>query len=151
LYGTAGGGANGTGTVFKITPSGTLTTLHSFNGTDGNGAAALVQATDGNFYGTADGPMPDGRDAGTIFKMTPTGRLTTLYSFCSQSGCTDGRNPGVLVQATDGNFYGVTSGGGAKSCNIFGGVDYGCGTVFKITPSGTLTTLYSFGGGTDGQ
>ena len=141
LYGTAaGGGANGGGTVFKITPSGTLTTLYSFcsqtNCTDGYfPAAGLVQATDGNFYGTTGYGGAIG--SGTVFKITPSGTLTTLYSFCSQVGCTDGENPaGALVQATDGNFYGTTPFGGASTdC---------CGTVFKITPSGTLTTLYSF-------
>ncbi len=72
---------------------------------------------------------------GTVFKITPSGTLTTLYSFCSQSGCTDGLEPeAVLVQGTDGNFYGTT---------IFGGTN-GEGTVFKITPGGQLTTLYSF-------
>ncbi len=140
------------GTVFKITPSGTLTTLYSFCSqggcTDGDSpVAGLIQGTDGNFYGTTAYGGANSPDAGTIFKITPTGTLTTLYSFCSQSGCTDGYGPlGALVQATDGNFYGTTYGGGAN----------GVGTVFKITPSGTLTTLYSFrfcyeGGCTDGD
>ena len=146
------GGVN-VGTVYKISPSGTLTTLHNFDGTDGNGpyGGALIQATDGNFYGVteaggANSCIISGTDygCGTIFKITPSGTLTTLYSFCSQSGCTDGQYPvGGLVQATDGNFYGTTSGGGVNSG----------GTVFKITPSGTLTTLYSFcskSGCTDG-
>jgi uncharacterized repeat protein (TIGR03803 family) len=137
LYGTTYyGGANNAGTVFKITPSGTLTTLHSFAGTDGKyPLAALVQATDGNFYGTTDGGGAAG--GGTIFKITPSGALTTLYSFCSQSGCADGGGPQAsLVQASDGNFYGTTYGGGTNND----------GTVFKITPSGTLTTLHSFSG-----
>ena len=71
------------------------------------------------------------------------GKLTTLYSFCSLAGCTDGNGPiGGMVQATDGNFYGTTSEGGIiGSCG-----NYGCGTVFKITPTGMLTTLYSFSG-----
>ena len=81
---------------------------------------------------------------GTIFKISPSGTLTTLYSFCAQSGCADGNVPNAgLVLATDGNFYGTTYLGGANSCMI-SGTNYGCGTVFKITPSGTLTTLYSF-------
>ena len=151
LYGTtAVGGAHGIGselgpgTVFKITPSGTLTTLYSFDGSDGYyPVAGLVQATDGNFYGTTEYGGAYG--GGTVFKITPSGTLTTLYSFCAQSGCTDGEYPVAgLVQATDGNFYGTTEYGGA----------YGGGTVFKITPSGTLTTLYSFcaqSGCTDGE
>ena len=107
-------GPTADGTVFKITPSGTLTTLHSFDGTDGaNPYAGLVQATDGNFYGTTSSGGANGD--GTVFKITPSGTLTTLYSFCSQSGCTDGANPDAgLVQATNGNFYGTTLDGGAE-------------------------------------
>jgi uncharacterized repeat protein (TIGR03803 family) len=138
LYGTTSAGANAAGTVFKITPGGTLTTLYSFCSqsgcTDGSvPSGTLVQATDGNLYGTtgADGANGGG---GTVFKITPKGTLTTLYSFCSQGGCADGSGPSGLIQATDGNFYGTTYLGGA----------YGYGSVFKITPSGTLTTLYSF-------
>jgi len=146
FYGTTGiGGANSQGTVFKITPSGTLTTLYSFCSqsgcTDGqNPSAGLVQATDGDLYGTTSGSVFGPNYYGTVFKITPSGKLTTLYTFCSQSGCTDGQNPRVgLVQATDGNFYGTTPYGGANCAD-----NGGCGTVFKITPSGTLTTLYSF-------
>jgi uncharacterized repeat protein (TIGR03803 family) len=133
-------GSGGCGTLFKITPSGTLTTLHRFCSqksgcTDGaNPEAALVQATDGNFYGTTPYGGANGYAIGTVFKITPSGTLTTLYSFCSQSGCPDGIRPGgALVQATDGNFYGTT---------VFGANGYG--TIFQITPSGTLTTLYTF-------
>ena len=97
----------------------------------------MVQATDGNFYGTTSSGgvanCPDG--CGTIFKITPSGTLTTLYSFCSIGRCADGTYPTAApVQATDGNFYGTTYGGGANLS----------GTVFKITPNGALTTLYSF-------
>lgn len=142
FYGTTNyGGVNGGGfhgTIFKVAPTGELTTLYSFcsqtNCTDGSvPTAGLVQGTDGNFYGTTyDG----GVDAkGTVFAITPKGALTTIYSFCSQGNCTDGSNPGAgLVQATDGNFYGTTHGGGA----------YDEGTVYEITPTGELTTLYSF-------
>jgi len=149
FYGTTfGGGANGYGTVFKITPAGTLTTLYSFNGGDGaNPHAPLILATDGNFYGTTVGGGHNGNcdgldSCGTVFKITPAGVLTTLYNFCSQTNCTDGKNPyGGLVQASDGNFYGTTWMGGTNCTPGFNG---GCGTVFKITPSGTLTSLYSF-------
>ncbi len=152
FYGTTSyGGANnppcseaGCGTVFKITPSGTLTTLYNFCSqsgcTDGfEPQARLVQGTNGSFYGTTvyggvAQPYP-----GTVFKITSTGELTTLYTFCSQTNCADGNGPSqVLIQATDGNFYSVTNGGGSSSCT------YGCGTVFKMTPAGTLTTLYTF-------
>ena len=95
-----------------------------------------VQATNGNFYGatTYGGANPCSHGCGTIFKMTPGGTLTNLYSFCSEPNCTDGEYPNGLVQATDGNFYGTTRTGGAKLS----------GTVFKITASGKLTTLYTF-------
>src|SRR5271166_1837884 len=141
----------GCGTVFKITPGGTLTTLYSFcaqsNCTDGaNPYGGLVQATDGNFYGTTyqGGAVANCGGifgCGTVFKITPGGTLTTLYSFCAQSNCTDGVYPYAgLVQATDGNFYGTAWGGGASSAYC----PNGCGTVFKITSAGTLTTLHSF-------
>jgi uncharacterized repeat protein (TIGR03803 family) len=139
FYGaTASGGANH-GTVFSITPSGGLTTLHSFDGADGDEPiGGLVPGTDGNFYGTTAGGGAN--NAGTVFKITPSGALTTLYNFCSQTNCTDGASSQTgLVQATDGDFYGTTLEGGANNA----------GTVFKITPSGALTTLHSFDG-TDG-
>jgi len=130
------------GVVFKITPSGKYTVLHVFcsqtNCTDGaNPYDGLVQATDGNFYGTTyyGGTGTGGFRQGVVFKITPAGKFTVLYNFCSLAGCTDGNNPyGGLVQATDGNFYGTTLGGGAN--NI--------GTIFQITPKGKHTVLHSF-------
>jgi uncharacterized repeat protein (TIGR03803 family) len=141
FYGTTngGGGIGPYGTVFKITADGKLTTLHSFGGPiDGsNPYGALVQSIDGNFYGTTSRGGPNAN--GTVFKITPNGVLTTLYSFCAQGQCADGATPFAgLVQASDGNFYGTSYGGGNHSC--LGG----CGTVFRISPVGTLTTLYSF-------
>src|ERR1039458_2799327 len=129
-------------TVFEITPGGTLTTLHSFDHNDGYWpGGALVQATNGDFYGTTSeggatiGSCEPPLGCGTVFKITPSGTFTALYSFCLQNGCPDGTNPYAgLVQATNGDFYGTTSQGGAN----------GGGTVFKITPTGTLTTLYNF-------
>lgn len=148
FYGTTTGGVSTWGTVFKISADGLLTTLHSFQFVDGAiPRGTLVQGSDGNFYGTTwqgglntgcfDGPE---RACGTVFKITPDGQFTTLYSFCSQSGCSDGANPVAgLVQGFDGNFYGTTyTGGTSPSCTG------GCGTVFKITPAGALTTLYTF-------
>ena len=147
FYGaTATGGAHNDGTVFKIAPSGAITTLHSFsNSTDGGGPSALILATDGNFYGTTSQGGSNCSQGlglcGTVFKITPTGILTTLYTFCSRPNCSDGFFPGAaLVQGSDGSLYGTTSDGGtAGQCS-----PNGCGTVFKITLSGTLTTLYSF-------
>lgn len=143
------------GTVFKMTPAGTLTTLYTFDGTGGidpNGG--LVQYTDGNFYGTTlyggalgCGPSNPVGDCGTIFKITPQGTLTLLYSFCEQhGGCPDGFGPSRLVQGTDGNFYGTTGyGGNLVACDTLSyPVYFSCGTVFKITPGGTLTTLHLF-------
>jgi uncharacterized repeat protein (TIGR03803 family) len=146
LFGTTeSGGANGAGTVFKITPSGTFTMLYTFcskSGCKDGGSprAGLVQATDGNLYGTTVGGNVYNGD-GTVFKITASGKLTTLHSFDG----TDGASPYAgLVQATDGNLYGTTDFGGANCVS-----DGGCGTVFKITPKGKLTTLHSFDG-TDG-
>jgi uncharacterized repeat protein (TIGR03803 family) len=141
FYGTtACGGANYGGTVLRITPTGTLTTLHNFNYSDGNyPVSALVQTTNGVFYGTTLFSGPNG--GGTIFKITSSGTLTTLYNFCSKLNCADGEFPdGTLIQAADGNLYGTTSDGGTVSgCN-----NANCGTVFKITQAGAMTTLYSF-------
>ena len=153
IYSTYNGGYGAHGTVFKITPGGVLTTLHSFSGTDGwpqFPAALLAQAGDGNFYGTtiwggANESCNFGNGCGTVFRIAPGGAFTSLYSFCSQSNCADGFNPsGTLVQAADGNLYGTTQLGGAYPTGC-GGTE-GCGTVFKITPGGTLTTIHSFSG-----
>lgn len=146
FYGTTGGGGtNSSGTAFKMSPSGTLTTLYNFcskaNCADGAGpVAALVLGTDGNFYGTTTGGGT--ANLGTVFKLTPPGGLATLYSFCSQASCADGEVPlASLLLAADGNFYGTT---------LLGGSFPSFGTIFKITPGGRLTTLYSFSGQADG-
>ena len=143
FYGvTFRGGTYDWGTVFKVTPGGKLTILHVFCPqnfqplcTDGGfPSGGLVQATDGNLYGTAEilGTHGDG----TVFKITPAGKLTTVYGFCSQTNCADGVFPGgELVQGTDGNFYGITLSGIGGQAG---------GTVFRVTPSGTQTTLHSF-------
>lgn len=141
LYGsTVYGGRAGDGTIFEMTTSGTLRGLHSFNGADGASPwSALVLGNDGNYYGTTNygGASTDcSGGCGTVFKVTPTGVVTQLYSFCSLSGCVDGVNPqGGMTLGNDGNFYGTTLLGGAQ----------GSGTFFRITPAGILTTLYSFG------
>jgi uncharacterized repeat protein (TIGR03803 family) len=146
LYGTTSyGGVDyylDDGTVFKITANGSFTSLISFSGSDGIGPeGGLVQGTDGNFYGTTEyggthGLLSDGY--GTVFKMTTNGTLNTLYSF---TGGGDGANPAAgLVQGADGNFYGTAEYGGTNDS----------GTVFKIMTNGTLSTLYSFTGGSDG-
>jgi uncharacterized repeat protein (TIGR03803 family) len=131
----ASGSNVGEGTVFKMTPAGSLTTLVSFTGTNGaEPVAGLVQGTDGNFYGTTgeDGSINDG----TVFKMTPAGSLTTLATFTGGNG--DQPSAG-LVQGTDGNFYGVTEQGGSGA-----GIIAGPGTAFRVSPTGSLTSLASF-------
>lgn len=132
------GGANDDGVVYEVNSSGAEITLYNFCSIGGcadgeipDGALAL--GNDGNLYGTTY--QGGANNAGTVFKITTSGALTTLYSF---KGTTDGANPlGALVQGSDGNFYGTTYAGG-NSANS--------GTVFKITPGGSLTTIYSFSG-----
>jgi uncharacterized repeat protein (TIGR03803 family) len=137
FYGTtSSGGMFFQGTLFRMTPAGAVTVLHSFNGFLGEGAipvAGLVQGSDGNFYGTTE--LGGTHFRGSVFKIDPTGNLTTLHSFGGSPS--DGANPAAaLVQGTDGNFYGTTASGGA---HFFG-------TVFQITSAGALTVLHSFSG-----
>jgi uncharacterized repeat protein (TIGR03803 family) len=133
FYGmTTRGGANNTGTVFQITSAGTLTTLYSFTGGADGGypLGGVIQGSDGNLYGTTS--QGGANSSGTVFQITTAGVLTTLYSF---PGGTNGAFPQAgLVQGADGNYYGTTSIGGSNTY----------GTVFSITPSGTLTTFYQF-------
>jgi uncharacterized repeat protein (TIGR03803 family) len=145
FYGTTrGGGAFtnlvswGTGTLFKLTPAGALTTILSFDGTNGDGSIfGLVAGADGALYGTSWGGQYQG--LGNVFRLALDGTFTTIFSFNG----TNGSYPRGLVRARDGNFYGVTG---------FGGVGYngqqnsGHGTVFQLTPSGALTTLVFFTG-----
>ena len=146
FYGTTSyGGAAGDGTIFKITPRGVLSTLHNFcsltNCADGFGLyTPLMQARDGNFYGASPTGGIEGshcfRLCGMVFKITPTGKFTIVYHFCSQTNCADGYSPNAVVQATDGKLYGTT----AYSPNSYGNG----GTVFRLSTAGALTTLYSF-------
>jgi uncharacterized repeat protein (TIGR03803 family) len=144
LYGvTAGGGANNFGTVFKITSASKLTTLHSFDNTDGWVArgTGLIQASNGNFYGTTLGGGVNGD--GTVFEITASGTFTSLYSFPDDSQCSGSLciYPNGLTQGVDGNIYGTT---------VYGGVTDNCnsastsGKFFQLTPAGTLTTLHIF-------
>ena len=150
FYGTTPDTTNGTndGIVYKITPAGKFTILYVFNGSSGAFPNdPLIQGTDGNFYGTTSlGGKTLGStcvvrfaspSCGTVFKMTPAGKVTFIYEF----GKTDGAGPiGPVTQGTDGNFYGTTSEGGTS----------GLGVVFKLTSAGVLTVLHDFNG-TDGQ
>jgi uncharacterized repeat protein (TIGR03803 family) len=135
LYGIASSaGANGSGTAFRITTNGVLTTLHPFTGgTDGAAPkAALIQAADGSLYGTT---FSGGANyGGTVFRMTVGGVLTTLHAF---SYGTDGGNPlAPVIQVSDGNFYGTTVAGG----------DSGDGNIFRLTSTGAFISLHSFTG-----
>lgn len=142
FYGTTSGMYMSAGTIFKLSKDGTLSTLYTFHdcGDGMRPLSGLVQGKDGDFYGTTSGAS---FCPGTVFKITPQGALTTLYYFCAQTNCTDGQFPyGGLIEGTDGNFYGETNEGGGlggESC-----YSHGCGTVFRITPGGVLTTLHSF-------
>jgi uncharacterized repeat protein (TIGR03803 family) len=149
FYGTLEqGGPNGSvGTVFRLTKSGEVTNLVSFTGTNGlHPQAALIQGTDGDFYGTT---TYGGKDYdvqsqalgnGTVFRLTTNGDLVTLVSFGTNA--ISGRFPGSdLFQSPDGALYGTTSAGGASQF----------GTVFRLTPEGSFATLYNFGGNDGGQ
>jgi uncharacterized repeat protein (TIGR03803 family) len=137
FYGTAYyGGANGLGTIFRMTPSGVVTVLHNFVGNAGNDGAnpccALLQASDGNLYGTTTGAGGEGI-YGVVFKIALDGAYTILHYINPNNG--DGAEPtSTLTQGSDGKLYGVT---GAPS----GGFS---GTLFNMTTSGTFTTLYTF-------
>jgi uncharacterized repeat protein (TIGR03803 family) len=158
LYGTSAGGGSftncigfitvpdGCGVVFKVDTSGNITAFHSFSTTDGVYApdAALILASDGNFYGTTyGGGTPNcgtnGQGCGGIFKMDTSGNVTMLYAFSGVGS--DGAYPTApLIQATDGYLYGTTSGGGQS----------GLGTIFRSDTSGNISVLHSFSG-SDGE
>lgn len=171
LYGTTAEGGNGAfcpvfygcGTIFEITPAGTLSTFYNFCSlsgcADGNiggnlqtPTAALIQASDGNFYGTTPyggnyygGPSGDcgfSYGCGTIFQITPAGTLTTLYDFCSLSGCTDGGEPAAgLIQDTNGTFFGTTSVGNGTVLGTVYSLSTGLGPFIETLPrSGKVGT-----------
>jgi uncharacterized repeat protein (TIGR03803 family) len=139
LYGiTYNGGQYDFGAVFKLTPGGTETVLHSFAGPPSDGGfpeyGSLTLDSLGNIYGTTDFGGEFG--SGTVYKVTATGTESLLYSFCAQSGCMDGYSPfGGVVRDSSGNLYGTTYYGGT----------YDRGVVFKLTPSGTESVLHIFG------
>jgi uncharacterized repeat protein (TIGR03803 family) len=131
---TFSGGSGNAGTVFKRTPTAVLTVLHNFtsDGSSGSGpVGTLALGSDGNFYGATYGGG-DQYSYGTLFRVTPSGTLTTLYQFDFTNGAQPYSSP---VLGNDGNFYGVTYSGGA----------YGGGTFYKLTPQGEFTAVYSFG------
>lgn len=129
---TTSGDLTGNGTVFKITPAGVFTTIYTFQGTDGASPSGIIQGSDGNFYGTTT--MGGVGAGGIVFRLTAGGGLGTLLSFPIQmdgfSKPQYGASPYALMQASDGNFYGLTTGFGTS--------------VFKISPSGTVSFIYTF-------
>ena len=143
FYGTAiFGGTAGAGTIFNVTTAGVETTLYSFTGSPDGAIPTgnLLLASDGEFYGATD----DGGNVttcnsgcGTVFSLTTTGQESILYNFPAAGTTTSpvAPEPGGLIQATDGNLYGITLGDG----------QYGYGTVYRMNFSGTKTVIYSFG------
>lgn len=138
IYGTTDSGGNPntqSGTLFRVTPSGELTDLYDFCSkprcTDGSSpASAPVVGTDGNLYGVAGGGI---LNQGIVYKMTPSGEYSVVYSFCPTHPCTDGVYPGGLILGPDGNFYGNGGGGNANN-----------GILFSISPVGQVKVLYTF-------
>jgi uncharacterized repeat protein (TIGR03803 family) len=141
FYGVAnqGGNSSGSGTVFKMTLGGKLTTLYSFcpaggNCSDGAAPVGLVQASNGNFYGTTSngGGIYNG---GTIFEISSAGKFKKLYTFCSRTNCNDGYYAlSGPMQASNGNLYGTAFYGGSQ----------GSGVVYEITTAGVFKVLYNF-------
>lgn len=132
-YGTPIQGADGNlygltqfATAYKLTPSGAFTLLGTI---PDRSFSPLILATDGNFYGTTQhgGSFLQG----TVFRMTPAGKITVVYNFDTTHGAVPW---GSVVQGTDGNFYGTATSGGTG----------GGGVVFKLTPGGAITILHNF-------
>ncbi len=137
FYGvTTFGGTHGDGVVFKISPAGKETVIFNFDGAHGKSPQSpLVQGTDGNFYGTAESGGTLG--SGVVFKISSSGKLTVLHGFHTDAN--DGQAPTAgVVQALDGNFYGVTQSGGI----------FGAGTIYRVNSAGTYLKLYDFDGTT---
>jgi uncharacterized repeat protein (TIGR03803 family) len=127
FYGTSSDGVSNYGTVYRMTPSGTMSVIYQFQSTPTNAyryPGALIQGSDGNFYGTTGAQL--------LYKITPQGTIKELHTF---TGPPDGYIPsGQLIQASDGSFYGVTQKGGTNND----------GTIYKVSPSGVYSVVYNF-------
>jgi uncharacterized repeat protein (TIGR03803 family) len=134
FYGTTEeGGAENDGAIYKMTPAGKVTIIHSFvaPAEGGNPGGALVQGSDGNFYGTT-------QEGGGIFQVTPTGKLKVIHALATM----DGQVPlGALIQGSDGDYYGTATLGGIP----------GQGTVYKVSSTGQFMVLHDFDSTVDGQ
>jgi uncharacterized repeat protein (TIGR03803 family) len=139
FYGTtefAGSGEQPAGTVFKLSPNGRLSTIHTFVGAaNGANPTSLIEGNDGFLYGTT--AAGGANNQGVVFKLSKTGTIQVLHSLCSLAECEDGNQPFNLVLGNDGNFYGCTT--------------YSFpGTLFRITPGGSYTLLHTFSFSVDG-
>ena len=137
FYMGGGPGEFGKGAILRVSPTGVFSVLYSFCAQrgcpDGSIPSTPILGSDGNFYGTT-ATGGNRFDGGTVYKMTPDGQLTTLYSFCTTNQCPDGAEPSPLIQATDGNFYGMTIGAALQDS----------GTLFRISPTGDFKVLHYF-------
>ena len=150
FYGTSSDGGYDSGSIYRITPQGIVTQIHKFNyTTDGQTPSGpLVEGPDGELYGTAirggnNGAYScgSGFTCGTAYKISKSGVFTLLYTF---TGGTDGYGPSPLALGDDGNFYGAAQYGGGPANDCEGSYTGGCGTVFSLTPSGQLSTIFTF-------
>lgn len=160
LYGTAtlggtacDGRSFGCGTIFKVSPDGSETVLHSFEGSDGFVVAdEVILDKAGNIFGTAQeggggGPCDNGTGCGTVYELMPDDSFSWLYAFVGEP---DGAYPSSgLLKGPQGAYYGTTEGGGSGNCGNIN--PSGCGTLYKVARGGTETVLYSFAGGSDGM
>jgi uncharacterized repeat protein (TIGR03803 family) len=142
LYGTTAQGGAGNGTVFRLAPDGTFTTLATLPALAGGSAtpSSLLWGADGNLYGGLLASASSPGVPGAVFRATPAG-VVTLLQGVGDSPTAGGQGPRTLLQSADGSFYGTTFFDGA----------YGAGTLFRLTPAGSLTTLYAFTGKADGE
>jgi uncharacterized repeat protein (TIGR03803 family) len=137
FYGSAAGGTYNQGRIFRMTPTGQISTFYSFcslpNCADGEEQEpSPILGSDGNLYGVSTfGGNATG--SGIFYKLTLNGQFTVLYTFCSASACVDGQWPYGVIQGRDGNFYGTTESGGAHNNGVF----------FRISATGAFKVLYS--------
>jgi uncharacterized repeat protein (TIGR03803 family) len=150
-YGTTDVGGSGpcntscrTGIVYKLDPTGKETVLHNFTGGSdgGNPQSRLLRDAAGNLYGTTTRGGAGTCDCGTLFKLDITHKLIVLHTF---HGKTDGAVPFGSLVSINGNIFGTTASGGNTGCGGFG-----CGVIYKVSPTGAETILYRFTGGADG-